>query len=267
MTQVTPIKASIIICTLNREESLERLLQTLDRQSRKDFEILICRDEGRLAELKHQQFLKANGEIIIFLDDDVECYPTWFENMMEWFDTTNAIGVCGPTFVPSSYLNNRDVFKNGFFKKLYNDFFLEGRAYVPGQITSCGVNTIGGSFPSEDTRSMWFVDFLEPSAFGIRRWAIEKAGGIDIHYKGVGEWFDTDLCYRVRGFGPLIFAPNVKVIHKPTKDSTTNKRRETKSRYENYCRWADKFLNKSFKHYLYRLFLKVYYFAKEKGLV
>ena len=266
MTQQTPT-ASIIICSLNREASLACLLRTLDMQTRKDFEIIIHKEEAPLAELKEQGVREANGEIIIFLDDDVECDPDWFENMMRWFETTNAVGVCGPTFVPSDNLKNRDVFKEGLFKKLYNWFFLEGRAYIPGQITTCGVNTIGGSFPCEETRQMWFVDFLEPSAFGVRKWCIDRAGGIDKFYKGVGEWFDTDLCYRIKGFGPLIFAPDVKVVHRPEKDTTTNKRKETRSRYENYCRWADKFVNKGFKHYLYRLFLKTYYFAKERGWV
>lgn len=236
-------------------------------QTRKDFEILICQEEGPLVYLKKQLLEKAKGEIIIFLDDDIECHEDWFENMMRWFDETNVIGVSGPTFVPTANLKNRDVFREGLFKTFYNFFFLEGRAYVPGKITSCGVNTIGGSFPSPDTQRVWFVDFLEPSAFGIRRWAIEKVGGIDTGYDGVGEWFDTDLCYRVKGFGPLIFAPDVKVIHRPGFGATTDKRLETKTRYANYCRWADKFLNKSFKHYLYRLFLKIYYFAKEKRWV
>ena len=257
-------KSSIIICTLNRDASLELLLRSLDMQTRKDFEILICRDEGPLAELKQQQLRKAKGEIIIFLDDDVECYPNWFENMMCWFDETNVVGVSGPTFVPPDNLKNRDVFKGGLFKTFYNFFFLEGRAYVPGKITSCGVNTIGGSFPGPDTSRVWFVDFLEPSAFAIRKWCIDKVGGIDTGYRGVGEWFDTDLCYRVKGFGPLIFAPDVKVIHRPSSGATTDKRLATRTRYENYCRWADKFLDKSFKHYLYRLFLKTYFFAKEK---
>jgi len=261
---MTPMKASIIICTLNREGSLGMLLESLKQQSRQDFETLICREDGPLAELKDKMVKKAKGEIIIFLDDDVTCYVDWFENMMRWFDETNVIGVCGPTFVPKANLKNSDVFKDGFFKQLYNYIFLEGRPYVPGKITSCGVNTIGGSYPGPLTSRMWFVDFLEPSAFGIRSWVISKVGGIDKLYEGVGEWFDTDLCYRVKGFGPLIFAPDVKVVHYPTNDSTTNKRLNTASRYKNYCRWADKFLNKTFKHYLYRLFLKTYYFAKER---
>ena len=260
-------KASIIICSLNREASLGLLLKSLDLQTRKDFEILICREEGHLVELKQQQLEKAKGEIIIFLDDDIECYLDWFENMMKWFDTTNVVGVTGPTFVPTAYLGNRDVWKEGLFKKFYNFFFLEGRAYIPGRITSCGVNTIGGSFPGPDTNQMWFVDFLEPSAFGVRKWCIDKVDGLDTMYKGVGEWFDTDLCYRIKGFGPLIFAPDVKVIHRPSGGATTDKRLETKTRYENYCRWADKFLNKTFKHYLYRMFLKTYYFAKERRWV
>ena len=259
-------KASILICSLNRKESLNKLLKSLKHQTRKDFEILICEEEGELVELKDRLVEKAKGEIIIFLDDDVECYLDWFENMMKWFDDTNAIGVTGPTYVPPEFLTNRDALKGGWYRTFYNYFFLEGRPYVPGKITSCGANTIGGSFPGPYTTQMWFVDFLEPSAFGVRKWAIDKVG-LDRGYTGVGEWFDTDLCYRIKGFGPLIFAPDVKVIHRPVMGNTYEKRLVTWSRYKNYCRWADKFIDKSFKHYLYRLFLKIYFFLKGRGWI
>ena len=256
------MKASIIICTLNREDSLNTLMESLEKQTRKEFEILICKEEGPLAELKQQQVQKARGEILIFLDDDVECYPYWFENMMWWFAETNAIGVCGPTFVPVENLKNRDVFREGILKQIYNRYFLEGKQLIPGKITPCGAPTLGGNYPTEFSRKMWFVDFLEPSAYGIRKWAVQKVGGIDTNYKGVGEFFDADLCYRVKGFGPLIFAPDVKVIHRPQKGGTYDKRLETKTRYENYCRFADKFVDKGFKHMMYRLFLKTYFFTK-----
>lgn len=256
------MKASIIICSLNREDSLYVLLQSLEKQTRKDFEVLICRDEGPLAQLKADQLVKAIGEIVIFLDDDVECVDFWFENMMRWFDETNAVGVSGPTYVPTSNLKNRDVWREGLIKDFYNRFFLEGRAYVPGQISTCGVNSIGGSFPGFYTNRFWLVDFLEPSAFGMRRWCVDKVGGIDTYYKGVGEWFETDLCYRIKAFGPLIFAPDVRVVHRPELDSTAAKRLDVKSRYINYCYWADKYVDMGFKHYLYRLFLKFYYLLK-----
>jgi len=252
-------KASILICSLNREDSLKRLLGSLDSQTRKDFEILVCRQEGALAELKAAELKKANGEIIIFMDDDIECHNDWFENMMRWFDKPYVVGVSGPTYVPTQYRANRDVFREGLFKRFYNWFFLEGRTYEPGQITSCGVNTFGASYRGSHTSRMRFVDFLEPSAFGIRRWAIDAVGGIDTGYVGIGEWYDTDLCYRVRKYGQLVFAPDVKVRHYPTQDTTTDKRHDTQTRYNNYCRWADKHIRKTFKHYLYRLFLKLYY--------
>ena len=261
-------KVSIILCSLNRKESLKKCLDSIKEQTFKDYEIILCEEEGRLVELKDKGWRKAKGEIIAFCDDDIVADRFWLENITRIFDTReDVVGVTGSTFVPKEYLKNRDVFKNGLFKVFYNWFFLEGRAFEPGKITKCGVNTYGANFPSPLSARVHEVDFLEPSQFAVRRSVMVEVEGFDLGYEGVGEWCDVDLCYRIKKYGGLIYHPQIKVFHYPTCDSTTNKRLETASRYRNYCRWADKFVKPSFKNKLYRLFLKTYFFLKERRLV
>ena len=260
--------ADIFICSLKREESLAKLLESLDKQTRKDFNIYISREEGELVDLKDKQWRDTDGEILIWLDDDIICWEDWFENLMKWFEKEHIIGITGPTLVPQHMLKNRDVFKSGIIGWLYNKYFLEDLGYYPGTITPCGASTFGANFPTTILDYPHIVDFLEPSQFAIRRWAIEKVNGFDRGYHGVAEWSDVDLCYRIRNLGTLLFCPNVKIVHYPEKDKAVyEKRLDTRTRYENYCRFSDKFVRKSFKHYQYRLFLKTYFFLKERRFI
>lgn len=256
-------KVSIVICSLNRPASLNCCLESVAKQNYKDYEIILCQEEGRLVELKDKGWRKAQGEIIIWLDDDIEIIrDDWLHNIVTIFDARgDIVGVTGPTYVPSAYLKNRDVFKANYAGWLYNKVFLNGKKLYPGLISECGASTHGANFPTEISAKTQFVDFLEPSQFAIRRSALEKVNGFDLGFEGVGEWCDVDLCYRVKQYGKLLYHSQVKVYHYPVNDFTTNKRLETASRYRNYCRWADRYIQKTFRHRLYRLFLKIYFFT------
>ena len=261
-------KASIIICSLNRPESLNRCLKSIEAQDYKDYEIILCQEEGRLVELKDKGWRKAKGEIVVFVDDDIEAQDNWLTNIVTIFDTREDImGVTGSTYVPTDYLKNRDVFKASFVGWLYNKIFLEGKKLIPGQITKCGANTHGANYPTQESTKTHYVDFLEPCQFAIRREIMEKVNGFDLGYEGVGEWCDVDLCYRIKQYGKLLYHPEVKVHHYPIKDAICDKRLETASRYRNYCRWADRYIKKTFKHRLYRLFLRIYFFLKSQRII
>jgi GT2 family glycosyltransferase len=255
-------KVSIVISTFNREQILKRLLYALKTQTFQDFEIIISDKEGPLVEARDSGWRKAKGEIIVWCDDDIIPTTIWLQNIVAIFDTRkDIVGVTGPTEIMKEYRKNRDIFKEGLFKKFYNWFFLEGKAYLPGRITSCGVNTIGANYDTKWSRERQFVDFLEPSHFAVRKWVVEEINGFDMGYGGVGEWTDVDLSFRARDYGKLLYHPEVKVKHCPINDGIKNKRKETKTRYENYCKFADKFGYTSFKNKLYRLFLKIYFLS------
>ena len=259
------IKTSIIICSYKREKALKRCLKSLKEQTVKYNELIICTEKGNLVELKDKGWRNAKGDILIWIDDDVVCSPYWLENIVSTFENNSlVIGVTGPTIVPDEYKKNRDVFKEGWFKYFYNWFFLEGKMYLPGKISRWGVNTLGANYLTPHIRNIQIVDFLEPSQFAIRRWALESEGGFNLRYSGVAEWCDVDLCYRIKNYGLLVFNPLVTVYHYPIKDKTTDKRLDTRSRYENYCRFANTYVARSLRNKLYRLFLRIYFFAKER---
>lgn len=261
-------KVSIVICSIDRQDILNRCLKSIEEQTFQDYEIILCEEKGNLVELKESGWRKAKGEIIVWCDDDIIASSKWIENIVTIFDTRNdVVGVTGPTFVPQEYLKNRDIFKKGVVKKLYNLLFLEGKELYPGLITSCGANTYGGDFETEYSSKPCEVDFLQPAQFAIRKWVMEEVRGFDLKFTGVAEWCDVDICYRIKLFGKLIYHPEVRVTHYPIKDKTTDKRLDTASRYRNYCRFAGKYLDYSFKHRLYRLFLWTYYKLKGWRLI
>ena len=263
-----PKKASIIICSLNRPESLNRCLASIERQDFKDYEIILCEEEGRLVELKDKGWRKAKGEIIIWLDDDIEIADNnWLKNIVTIFDTKkDIVGVTGATYVLDEYLKNRDVFRGGYVGWLYNKIFLDGKKLVPGYISKCGASSHGANYPTTISQKWHYVDFLEPCQFAIRREIMEKVNGFDLGFEGVAEWCDVDLSYRIKQYGKLLYHPQVKVYHYSINDKTTDKRLETASRYRNYCRWADRYIKKTFKHLIYRLFLKIYFYSLKKQI-
>jgi len=258
------MKASILICSLDRKKSLDRLMRSLVRQDCQDFEVLICEEKGNLVELKDKLWRKSKGDVLIWMDDDITILDTgWIRRVLIFFkQNPGMVGYCSRADVPIAFRDNRDIFKHRWFHGIYNWLFLDGMLKSWGYISHCGVNSIGG-----ESYHYWKegADFLEPSAFALRRSAVEKENGFDLGYKGVGEWCDVDLCYRVKKYGFLLYDSLSYVCHFPERDGIANQRLETKTRYENYCRFADKFIEKTPRHYLYRSFLKTYFWGKQKG--
>ena len=79
---MSEFKVSIVICSLNRQESLNRCLKSIEEQTFQDYEIILCEEEGNLVELKDKGWRKAKGEIIVFCDDDIVAIPKWLENIV-----------------------------------------------------------------------------------------------------------------------------------------------------------------------------------------
>ena len=256
----------MVICSLNRPEKLKNLLHHLDLQTFTNFETIIIDREAPLVECRDEGWRKARGTYVVFFDDDVEPFHDYLENILKsfkWDDEVPVVGVSGPTIVPNHYLKNRDAFRDDWLGKLYRWFFMGDKAMEPGLILPCGIATIGANFPIESNITK-LVDFLEPSAFAVRRSTMEQVGGFDKGFGGVAEWSDVDACFRMKKFGYLIWNPKCEVFHKPEKGKTYNKRLDTDSRYRNFLRFSKRHLKPTFKGYLYRVFLWTYF--KLKGL-
>lgn len=116
---------SIVICTYNRCESLKDTLESLTNQNNDksfDYEIIVVdnnsKDNTKYVVERFRYFLnsklkyifearqgksyalnsglnEANGEIIVFTDDDVIASPSWLKNINTAFINNNCIGMGG----------------------------------------------------------------------------------------------------------------------------------------------------------------------------
>lgn len=129
-------KLSVIICTHERGESLRECLESLVKQSYKNFEVVVV-DGGskdttneviekysqklkikkviyrgkELARVRDRGWWEAKGEIASWIDDDVVVDKDWAGVVVEIMDKNPDVGgISGPTLVKKELLKERDVF-------------------------------------------------------------------------------------------------------------------------------------------------------------
>ena len=243
-------KVSVIIATFNRAESLRSCLESLIRQTYKNFEVIIV-DGGSIDNTKEviNLFSKeldialiterrlwlslvrdlgwrnARGEIISWIDDDVVVTDNWIEEVIKVFNISHDIGgVSGPTIIPKDRLDYRDIFilhndKKGILwkiiAKIYRDFFLEGKPYAIGQIFRCGAWSPGSNFVScLNLDGLTNVDYLEACNMSFRKSLVERVDGFDQNFRSVSEWCEVDLSFKIRKLGyRLVFNPKAVIHH------------------------------------------------------
>ncbi len=241
-------KVSIIICSLNRPKELERLIKSLDEQSFQDYELINIGYPAPLVKCKNDGILKASGELVLFLDDDVVLDKEYIDNAITIMDLfPEIVGVSGVTkeFEPE----NRDSLKYWGLGKIYNYFFMGGGVVKPG-------NPYGQE-----------VSYLEPSNYMVRRKYLLLSEGFD-NYEGVAEWSDVDFHYTIKRFGKLWNSSLLRAIHRPVKDHTYEKRLDDIwHRYRNFKKFADKHLKNSWKLCIYKCILILYFWLKERKLI
>ena len=257
-------KISIIIPTLNRIGPLQDCLASIYAQSYKDFEVITVTEEGPLAKIRNLGAVRARGDILTFIDDDVVCDRHWLKNIMYSFECRKVAGVSGPCIIKHEFRRNRDIFRFKRFKSLHDHLFLGSERGLPGHITSAGAWTTGAS---EETDYEGSVQFLEACNMSFEKDAFWKVGGFDDAYKGIGDWSEPDICFKIRKNGGLLwFSKLVRLEHRPSKSGAFNKRKEQAMlRLKNYDLFSKRWVTPCFRHSLYKLFLRGYYVIKTIG--
>lgn len=244
---------------MGRSESLSTCLDSLEKQTYRYFEVIKVTEEGALANLRNEGAKRARGTVLIFIDDDVVCTPSWLESIVAAFNMDSRIGgVSGPSVVDRYHQSNRDIFRWKLIKKLYDFLFLEGNK-KPGMITKAGTWTTRAC--DEDCDYDGEVDYLEACNMAFRREAFQEAGGFDESYKGVGDWSEPDLAFRIRSNGwKLYFRSGARLFHNPSRAGAFRKRlKDSKNRLANYYRFSDRHVPNHWRNDLFKLFLRGYY--------
>ena len=255
--------ASVLIPSYGRQESLEACLRSLNEQTVKPFEIIIEGKKGPLSEIRNQIASRSSGDILCFIDDDVECNANWLASILHTFRGDGRIaGVSGPSVIRQAYRQNRDFFRFRTLRKIHDFMFLGRQRNMPGHITKAGAWTPGAT--EETCTYEGEVQFLEACNMSFRKEAFEEVGGFDENYLGIGDWSEPDLAFRVRRAGhKLWFARDALVYHNPSRGGAFRKRAgDSHNRPANYERFSRAWVKPCFRHSLYKLFLKSYYAIK-----
>ncbi|MBU1727408.1 MAG: glycosyltransferase, partial [Candidatus Omnitrophica bacterium] len=243
---------AVAVSTFNRNEDLNKCLESLSKQSFKDFEVVIGnggdpkgveevvakfnnlkikvanQERKGIVEGRSLGWRNAQADIVCFIDDDLVVSPDWLREVRETFLSDEKIGgVSGPTIIPQDRLKNRDMslflafpdeIKNIFLRfivKIYLCLVLENKVKVVGRILPSGAFTPGSNF-IECTKlpAPVDVDYLEACHMCFYRSFFEKTGGFDYAYTGTGEWNEPDFSFKVRRLGyRLVFNPKAVTEH------------------------------------------------------
>ncbi len=256
-------RTSIIIPTLGRRDSLRDCLESLWAQSDQDFEIIQVTEEGPLAALRNEGARKAKGKYLVFIDDDVWCRPGWLQAIVEVFERSQLVGgVSGPSTIPAKFRGNRDIFGFKIFKWFYDIIFCPGQSHLPGHITKSGAWTTGAA--DEKCQYEGKVDFLEACNMSFRADIYNDLNGFDEQYKGVGDWSEPDLGFRVREAGYCLwFSRDARLEHRPSKSGAFKKRSsDARNRLANYELFSSRWVKPCWQHQLYKQFVRIYYAFK-----
>ncbi len=297
----TPV-FSIFIPTGGRASSLERELKSLCKQSFTDFELLIVDyksgDEVFRMLKKYQQKLQmtvihqtikglskaanlalkeARGKYFIRTDDDVEMTPKWLESIYETFQSDKKIGgVTGPTVVPETNIDNRDVFTlskksdqgSSFWQligKVHTQFFLDGQPMRVSHWFDSGAFSLGTNYASALKQPRQEVNNLEACNYAVQTRLLKKIGGFDQVYAGVGEYHEPDAAFKIMNLGyTLVFDPKAVLHHMPSQEGFYNDRPASYTRIINFIVFYMRHIRpntfrKILRFTLYILFQDAYY--------
>jgi len=276
---MTRPKISVLIPTKNRKDSLKKVLDSLQKQTFKNFEVVIADGhstdgalemisqfskkmpirvvdgEGGLVVAMNNAWRKATGVIVIRTDDDIIATPDWLKSVWETFAHDKMIGgVTGPTIIPRENLKARDIFlaqekfRSGNFiwrllGKIYYDFFMEGQPYRVSHWFACGAFSLGSNYKEcLKIKKPIEVDNLEACNFSVRRALLVKVGGFDPMFTGVGEYHEPDVAFKIQKLGyKLIFNPKAQIFHCPVQTGIYKARPKAFGRAQN-------FINFYFRH-------------------
>ena len=298
-------KVSVIIPTKNRCQPLRSCLDALTKQTYKNFEVVIVdggsidktkevvdefshkleilftNQRGGLVKQENKGWRISNGSIVVRTDDDVIASPDWIWEILNAFNSSENIGgVTGPTIMPEERKDYRDLFyfqkkfiKGSFFWKIigniYFNYFLEREPQAVSKWFRCGAFSLGSNY-EECLNIKGYIEVTNQEAcnMAVRKGLLEKINGFDEAFKGIGEYNEPDVTFKIRKLGyRIIFNPKAAVFHLPSKEGFFKDRPNSYDRVLNFINFyfrhikADN-IDKILRFYSYLLFINFFFIFK-----
>lgn len=173
---------------------------------------------GRNAGWRHLRRL-ADCDIVVFLDDDAEVTPSYFEHIAECFSANPWAGVVAGKALtgPASGI----IMSAGIRVNLYT-----------GAIGDIGT----GEKDSGQYDQPRELDACGGFALAVRAKVFEQLGGIDERFNPYG-WEEVDFCLRARKAGyKTLYEPRAVLCHKGTRAGRPPKAEYERHKVRNYFR-------------------------------
>ena len=219
------IKFSVVIPTRNRETALKNLLSRIISQTLSPTEIIIV-DSSDKKQTEYENFanliayihtdiksaamqrnigmakVRDDISVLIFLDDDTNPEPRYFEDIINTLSTCNAIGVSGLAINPEK---KRRMKPNGFLGFLRRIFFLDSNR--DGKLLISGV----GIPVREKNIGIVEVEWL----IGCSGWDFQKIKKLKFEEDFIGHSLGEDIIFslRARNLGKLFVNSNIILEH------------------------------------------------------
>lgn len=261
MKKTTTPYFSVCIPTKNRESSIGMVLDSLVKQSYKDFEVIvvdggstdktldivnkyskklkirIATQGGGLIAQMNKGLSLCKSKIFVRTDDDAVAAKSWLKSIHDVFESdSNVGGVTGPTVVPKDHFQARDLFyfqrklKIGgalwkLLGKFYYGYIMEGQPNRVSHWFKSGAFSLGTNYSTSRKQKIQEVTNLEACNWSVRTKLLKKVGGFDSTFSGIGEYHEPDASLKVKNLGyKLIFHPKAEVNHCPSIEGFFNER-------------------------------------------
>ncbi len=215
---------SIIIATKERPAFIANLLNSIHRQSFKNYEVLIVspdrfanvdpelkmipQKEGGLPRARNLGLREAQGELILFLDDDVELQEDYLTRLITIMRGNPEIAGAGGISTVAERMISHPLLPSLLR-------FFTGRDLTSGKMIG---RVLGNGFTApnfEYTTNPITVEWLRGSNMTFRSQVTRSVGLFDENYTGNGLYEDADYGYRCTLLGyKLLLDPTLKQKHR-----------------------------------------------------
>jgi glycosyltransferase involved in cell wall biosynthesis len=226
-------KVSVVVATLNRQELLIEMLTKLLQDQADILEIIIVDQteefgqelkdfidshpiikyfyfkEKKLTAARNFGWQKAQGEIVLFLDDDAMIFPGLVRAHLQNYQDENVGAVTGKEVLADNLVFETSGRAQEI--KINGEIIHNPTAQKKGEVDSC-----------------WGANM------SMRREIIEKLGGFDYDILLIRDESDLSMRLRLAGY-KIIFEPAARIIHKTFKSGGT--------RFDKRMDWYFKFFH------------------------
>jgi GT2 family glycosyltransferase len=241
------LSSSVVICTLNRPVEIQRCASSIALQSRKPQQVIVvdagdlgpakqrvkeicdqagiefvyCQDQPSTTRQRNRGAMLAEGEILFFLDDDVELDPDYIAEIVDLYelDQSGKLGGASGVLIPGPSPSSS-------FWKVFAWLFMlaETRRDV-------GTRLKPSHFPVHATglTGPRYSEILPSTAVSYRA-GVFKRYLFDVHLTGYVMAEDIDLSYRVSRAYKLVLTPDATFGHSKSPVSRNSPREHEKRR-------------------------------------